>query len=154
MDQVSAVVVNKGMINLLASIGEGTGDPEVEEFISLARELDGFKVFVTEDKAVSDEMRATVDSYLKSSTLEELMRVRDKDTHVKFYIQNGQDENHVKELLMFVTGFDKIEERPAGRNIETVLLTMKGDIDLRKIGSLTKKMDLPGELNKAGKKSK
>jgi len=40
------------------------------------------------------------------------------------------------------------------RNIETVLLTLTGDIDLTKIGSLTKKMNLPEELNKAEKKSK
>lgn len=152
MDQVSAVIVNKGMINLLTSIGEGTGDPEAEEFISLAKELDGLKVFVTEDKDVSSQMRASVDAYLESSSLEELIRVKDKDTHVKFYIRSGKDENHVKELLMFVTGLDKIQAGPEGRKIESVILTMKGDIDLRKIGSLTRNMDLPSELNKAGKK--
>jgi hypothetical protein len=38
------------------------------------------------------------------------------------------------------------------RQIETVLLTLTGDIDLTKIGSLTKKMNLPEELNKAEKK--
>jgi len=30
---------------------------------------------------------------------------------------------------------------------------LTGDIDLRKIGSLTKKMNLPEELNDAGKKN-
>ncbi len=151
MDQVSTVIINKGMINLLTSIGDGTDDPETQEFMSLARELDGLKVFITEDEAVSSQMRTSVDSYLKSASLEELMRVKDEDTHVKFYIKSGRDENHVKELLMFVTGLDKFKEGAGGRNIETVLLTMTGNIDLRKIGSLTKKMDLPSELNKAGK---
>jgi hypothetical protein len=37
------------------------------------------------------------------------------------------------------------------RQIETVLLTLTGDIDLTKIGSLTKKMNLPEELNQADK---
>ncbi len=151
MDQVSTVIINKGMINLLSSIGEVTDDAEAQEFISLARGLDGLKVFITQDDAVSSQMRTAVESYLKSSSLEELMRVKDEETHVKFYIQSGRDEDHVKELLMLVTGLDKVKAGPGGRNIETVLLTMTGDIDLKKIGSLTKKMDLPRELNKAGK---
>jgi hypothetical protein len=33
-----------------------------------------------------------------------------------------------------------------------VLLSLTGDIDLTKIGALTKKMNLPEELNKAEKK--
>ncbi|MFZ9005003.1 MAG: DUF4252 domain-containing protein, partial [Robiginitalea sp.] len=39
------------------------------------------------------------------------------------------------------------------RKIETVLLTLTGDIDLTKIGSLTRKMNLPEDLEKAEKKS-
>jgi hypothetical protein len=41
-----------------------------------------------------------------------------------------------------------------GRKVETVLLSLTGDIDLNKINSLTKKMNLPQELNKAGKNNK
>ncbi|MCK5400109.1 MAG: DUF4252 domain-containing protein, partial [Flavobacteriaceae bacterium] len=40
------------------------------------------------------------------------------------------------------------------REIETVLLSLTGDIDLKQISKLTSKMDLPGgkHLEKAGKK--
>ncbi|MGB5318521.1 MAG: DUF4252 domain-containing protein, partial [Eudoraea sp.] len=58
----------------------------------------------------------------------------------------------VSELLMFVTGVNRDDIEIDDRNIETVLLTLTGDIDLTKIGSLTKKMNLPEELNKAEKK--
>ena len=34
--------------------------------------------------------------------MEELMRVKDGDQTVNFYVREGKDENHVKELLMFV----------------------------------------------------
>jgi len=97
-------------------------------------------------------MQATVDRYLKSSSLQELMRVKDKDANVKFYIKNGKDDDHVSELLMFVTGIRNSDVSINDRQIETVLLTLTGDIDLTKIGSLTKKMNLPEELNKAEKK--
>lgn len=151
MDEVGVVVVNKGMIDLLTTIGENADDAEAREFMDVVSGLDGLKVFITEDDKVSSDIHATVKQYLKSAELEELMRVKDQDTHVKFYIREGKDENHVREMLMFATGIDKAQVGPNGRNIETVLLTLTGDVDLRKIGSLTKGMDLPKELEKAEK---
>jgi len=153
-DEVSSVIVNKNMFNLLVKMDVDVDDPEAQDFMNIAKSLSGLKVFVTEDKAVSADMQATVNKYLKSSSLEELMRVKDKETNVKFYVKNGKDEDHVSELLMFVTGIDNVDMEINDRKIETVLLTLTGDIDLTKIGSLTKKMNLPEELNKAEKKNK
>ena len=153
-DEVSSVIVNKNMFNLLVKMDVDVDDPEAQDFMNIAKSLSGLKVFITEDKAVSADMQATVDKYLKSSSLEELMRVKDKDTNVKFYVKNGKDEDHVSELLMFVTGIDNVDMEINDRKIETVLLTLTGDIDLTKIGSLTKKMNLPEELNKVEKKDK
>jgi len=153
-DEVSSVIVNKNMFNLLVKMDVDVDDPEAQDFMNIAKSLSGLKVFITEDKAVSADMQATVDKYLKSSSLEELMRVKDKETNVKFYVKNGKDEDHVSELLMFVTGIDNVDVEINDRKIETVLLTLTGDIDLTKIGSLTKKMNLPEELNKAEKKNK
>lgn len=151
LEEVSSVVVNKNMFNLLVKMDVDTNDPEAKEFMEIAKSLSGLKVFVTEDSSISADMKATVDKYLKSSSLEELMRVKDKETNVKFYVRNGKDEDHVSELLMFVTGIKNSDMKIDDRQIETVLLTLTGDIDLTKIGSLTKKMNLPDELNKADK---
>ncbi len=151
LDEVSSVVVNKNMFNLLVKMDVDTDDPEAQEFMDIAKSLSGLKVFVTEDDGVSADMKSTVDKYLKSADLEELMRVKDKDTNMKFYIRNGKDEDHVSELLMFVTGLKDTDVKVDDREIETVLLTLTGDIDLTKIGALTKKMNLPEELNKADK---
>ena len=151
LDEVSSVVVNKNMFNLLVKMDVDTDDPEAQEFMDIAKSLSGLKVFITEDNGVSADMKSTVDKYLKSSDLEELMRVKDKDTNMKFYIRHGKDEDHVRELLMFVTGLKDTDVKVDDREIETVLLTLTGDIDLTKIGALTKKMNLPEELNKADK---
>ena len=151
LDEVSSVVVNKNMFNLLVKMDVDTDDPEAQEFMDIAKSLSGLKVFVTEDSGISADMKSTVDKYLKSSDLEELMRVKDKDANMKFYIRHGKDEDHVSELLMFVTGLKETDVKVDDRQIETVLLTLTGDIDLTKIGALTKKMDLPEELNKADK---
>ena len=153
LDNVSSVIINKNMFNLLVKMDVDVDDPEAREFMDIAQSLSGLKVFITEDRAVSADMKATVDKYLRSASLEELMRVKDKDANVKFYIKKGKDDDHVSELLMFVSDMGNIDVEVNDRKIETVLLTLTGDIDLTKIGSLTKKMDLPNELNKAEKKN-
>jgi len=87
------------------------------------------------------------------------MRIKDGDQTVKFYVKEGKDENHVKELLMFVNGLKEvtkdsnIEINGKKREIETVLLSLTGDIDLRQVSKLTNKMNVPGgkHLEKAGK---
>lgn len=151
LDNVSAVVVNESMFKLLSKINVEVDDKEAQDFMDIAQNLKNLKVFITEDKAVSADMLKTMEKYLKSSSLEELMRVKDKDANVKFYVKSGKDEDHVSELLMFVTGIKNAEVSINDRKIETVLLSLTGDIDLNKIGSLTQKMNLPQELNKAGK---
>ena len=152
MDEVSAVIVNKNMFDLLLKMDVSVDEPEAKEAMAIAKSLSGLKVFITENKDISAEMKTTVDRYLKSSSLEELMRVKDKDANVKFYVRKGKDDDHVSELLMFVTGIKNADIEVNDRKIETVLLTLTGDIDLTKIGALTKKMNLPEELNKAEKK--
>jgi hypothetical protein len=85
------------------------------------------------------------------------MRVRDGNSNVKFYVKEGKDADHVKELLMLVTGLKDRKELQDldinGQKIETVLLSLTGDIDLKKIATLTEKMNLPGgnQLRKASK---
>jgi len=153
LDDVSAVVVSKSMFNLLGKMEIETDEKESQEFVDMVHSLTGLKVFITENPKISADMKGEVTKYLKSSQMEELMRVKDKDANVKFYIRNGKDDDHVSELLMFVTGMKNVDVEVNGRKFETVLLSLTGDIDLNKIGALTKKMNLPEELNKAGKKN-
>ncbi|WP_340198955.1 DUF4252 domain-containing protein [Ascidiimonas sp. W6] len=150
MDEVSTVVVNQNMFKLFSRIE--SDDPEAQEFMEMVKSLNDLKVFITEDKGVGEDMKSAVEKYLKKASLQELMRVKDKDVNVKFYIKQGRDEDHVSELLMFVTGLKDVEAN--GRKFETVLLSLTGDIDLNKISTLTKKMNLPSELEKVDKKNK
>lgn len=154
MDDVGSVIVNKGMIDLLTSIGSLDNDREAREFVEMAKGINGIKVFMTENKTVAADMSATVHKYLRSSDMEELMRVKDKGVNVKFYVKNGKKRDHVTELLMFVSGLKEMEVDVNNRKFETVLVTMTGDIDLNQIGTLTKNMDLPDELNNAGKRNR
>ncbi len=150
LDDVTSVVVSKKAFELLAKMDIEVDDPEAQDFMDIATSVNSLKVFTTDNESIGADMKASVTKYLKNSSLTELMRVKDKDANVKFYIKEGKDSDHVSELLMFVTGIKDVEAN--GRSFETVLLSLTGNINLNKISSLTNKMNLPQELNKAGKK--
>ncbi|WP_370391309.1 DUF4252 domain-containing protein [uncultured Winogradskyella sp.] len=162
LDGVTSVVVNQKMFKMLATMGVDIEDPEAQEYVNMANNITGFKVFTTGDQTISADMNATVQKYLKKSDLEELMRIKDGDQTVNFYVKEGKDENHVKELLMFINGLKEmtkgqnIEINGQKREIETVILSLTGDIDLRQISRLTNQMNIPGgkQLEKAGKENK
>ncbi len=150
LEDVTTVVVSKKAFELLSKIDIETNDKESQDFMDIATSVTGLKVFTTDNKSIGADMKKSVTKYLSGNSMEELMRVKDKDANIKFYIKEGKDDDHVRELLMFITGVKEVEAN--GRNFETVLLSLTGDIDLNKISSLTNKMNLPEELNRAGKK--
>nr|WP_299485764.1 DUF4252 domain-containing protein [uncultured Allomuricauda sp.] len=151
-DRIGTVTINKGMLNLVAKMMEYDDDEDSREFAEIARGINNIKVFMSEDDGASADMAATMKQYVRSSRLEELMKVKDGDTNLKFYIKNGKNGDRVEELLMFVTGIDDKEHGSKHHKFETVLLTMTGDIDLTKVGSLTKKMKLHKGLDHLDKK--
>lgn len=160
LDEVTSFVATQKMFSMLAQIDINTDDPEADAYIDMVKSLNSLKVLTTGDAKISADIKADVEKYLKSSKLEELMRIKDGDQTVKIYVRDGKDENHVKELLMFVNGLKEvtkdsnIEINGKKREIETVLLSLTGDIDLRQISKLTSQMNVPGgkHLEKAGDK--
>jgi len=92
-------------------------------------------------------MKATADKYLKTASLEELMKINEKGKSVKIYVKSGATDSQIKELLMFIDGTGKEE---------TVLMSLTGNFDLDELSVLTEKMKLPGgdDLKKASKSKK
>ena len=145
MDNVSSVIVNQKMFGMLAEMNVKTNDPEADAFLDQIKTLNNLTVYTTKDKSVSNAISADVITYVKASKLEELMRVKDGDQNIKFYVQSGRDEFHVSELLMLVRGTESSDE--------TVLLSLNGDIDLRTLAVLTEQLNVPGgkQLENASK---
>lgn len=148
-DKVGTVSLNKGVFSLVSLIDEDGQDEETKEFMDLVRNIDKLNVYMTKDASATADMIATAGQYVKKGRMEKLMRVNDDGSQVDFYVKEGKDDDHVSELLMTVTG---MEQERSNKGFETIVLTMTGDIDLTKVGSLVSKMDLPKDLEKAEKK--
>lgn len=143
---VTYVNIKPKMFQMIAKVGVDTSDPEAKAFMDMVKSITSFRTIVTDNKDISADIAKWVKS--RSNTLEELMEVRDDGSEVKFYVKEGRDDDHVKELLIFVSGInkhidEKIEINGKKRSIETVVVSFTGDIDLNEISKLTEKMNIP-----------
>ncbi len=146
-DDVTSVIVNKKMFDLMSKVKVDASDKEMQQYISLIKKLDYLKVFTTKNAKVEADMKASAEKYIKTAGLEELMRVNDSGRNVKILVKSGASDSQVKELLMFIDG---------AKNQESVLLSLTGNFDINEISVLTDKMQLPGgaDLKKASKSRK
>ena len=129
-DEVTTVVINQKMFEMIGSISEEVDGDEAKEFTDIAKNIHELKIFTTEDATVGATMLSTMKKYIASEKLVELMRIKDKGQSVKVYVREGSSENLVKELIMFVKDSDG----------QYVLMSLSGNIDLRKIGRIADKV--------------
>ncbi|MEC3908389.1 DUF4252 domain-containing protein [Tamlana sp. 2201CG12-4] len=145
---VTYVSIKPKMFQMIAKMGINVDDEEAQAYMDMIKSITSFKTIVTDNKSISSDISKWVSS--RSSSLEELMQVKDDGTDVKFYVKEGKDADHVKELLIFVNGVDKamkgkgVEINGENRKIETVVVSLTGNIDLNEISKLTDKMNIPG----------
>lgn len=140
LDEVTTVVVTKSAFRLMGKIG---GDSkEASQYIEDVRHLDNLAIYTTDKISIAKQMQDDVKTYLAESNLSELFRVKDKDGNVKIYVKEGKDDQHIKELFMFIENIKNTNVK--GQNPNAVIVSITGDIDLEKVGRIIEKMNVPG----------
>jgi hypothetical protein len=147
-DDVTALIVNRKMFELMSKVKVDVSDKQAQQYMNLIKKLDNLRVFTTTSTKATNELKAAADKYVKSTGLEELMRVNDSGKNIKILVKSGSSDSQIKELLMFIEGSSKTDQ--------TVLMSLTGDFDLNEISILTDKMKIPGgdDLKKASKNKK
>ncbi len=92
-DDVTSIIVNKKMFELMSKVKMDVNDKQTQQYLNLIKKLDNLKVFTTKSTRVENEMKVAADKYIKSSGLEELMRVNDNGRNIKIYVKSGSNEN-------------------------------------------------------------
>lgn len=123
-DDVTSIIVNKKMFELMSKVKMDATDKQAQQYLNLIKKLDNLKVFTTKSTRVENEMKTTTEKYIKSSGLEELMRVNENGRNIKILVKSGSNDSKVRELLMFIEG---------DKNQDTVLMSLTGDFDLNEI---------------------
>ena len=153
-DDVSLVSISPKMFKMLGQLSISLDDPEAQEYIDMVSSIENFKVLISGNDEVTAAMSKWAAKQLSSKDLEELMTIKDADADVAFYVKNGKSDDRVEKLIMYVNGVNPeiMKDSPLGeRTVETIILLIEGNIDLKQISKLTDQMSLPGgkQLRKA-----
>ena len=141
-DSFSQVNISPKMFSLFTKMdAESQEDKEVLEAIS---KLKGLRILGKQDARNARDLYKEAFSLIPVKEYEELMSVRDKDKDMKFYIKETT-KGTISELLMVMGG-----------NTEFMVLSLFGEIDLKQVSRIGKKMDVKGleNLEKMGDQKK
>lgn len=125
----SQVNMSSKMFSLMANLE--VENPEDQEVVNMISKLKGLKILAKEEARNSRELYKEALGMIPAKEYEELMSVRDKDKDMKFFIKESGGK--ISELVMV-----------AGGNEEFMLLTLFGEIDLKQVSKISKKMNIDG----------
>ncbi len=139
--EFTQVTVSSKMFGLFTNMD--VQKPEDKEILDAISKIKGLRVLAKDDARNSRELYKEALSIVPKD-YEELMFVRDKDQDMKFLIKETSP-GKISELLMIAAGNDDFK-----------MLSLFGDIDLKKIGKIGSKMSIDGldKLHKLDKDDK
>jgi hypothetical protein len=138
-ESFSQVTVSSKMFALFTNMeAETAEDKEVLDAIS---KLKGLRILSKEDARNARTLYKEAFTLIPVKEYEELMSMRDKDKDMKFLIKESGGK--ISELLMIMGG-----------NEQFMVMSLFGEIDLKQVSRIGKKMDVKGleHLEKMDKK--
>lgn len=127
-DRFTRISVSSKMFSLFVNFE--MDDPDEQDVVETLSKLKGLKMLIGEE--VADAKGIFKDAVARpAASMEELMSVTDKEREFRFFIT--ESNGMVSELLM--VGYE-------GQQV--MMLSLVGDIDLKKISALSKKMNIDG----------
>jgi hypothetical protein len=120
------------MFSLMANLD--VENPEDQEVVNMISKIKGLRILAKEQARNSRELYKEALALIPQKDFEELMTVRDKDKDMKFFIKESGGK--ISELVMI-----------AGGNEEFMVLSLFGEIDLKQVSKISKKMNIEGLEN-------
>lgn len=143
-ESFSQVTISSKMFSLFTNMEvENADDKEVLNAIS---KIKGLRILSKNDARNARELYKEAFSLIPIKDYEELMTVRDKDQDMKFLIKDD-GKGKISELIMVMGGVD-----------DFMVMSLYGEIDLKQVSRIGKKMDIDGlknleKLDKKGDKN-
>jgi hypothetical protein len=130
-ESFSQVNISSRMFGLFTQME--ADNPEDKEVLDAISKLKGLKIIAKEDARNARELYKEAFAVIPKD-YEELMTVRDKDKDMKFMIKESGGK--ISELLMVMGG-----------NEQFMVMSLFGEIDLKQVSRIGKKMDVKGLEN-------
>jgi hypothetical protein len=138
-DGFTVVTMNSAMFDMIAKMDTTESGKEMAE---MARSIDRIRILAADTVMSGVNLFTEVMDVLPKNDYVELMSVKENDMDVTFMI--NEKDGQVAELLMVVGGSKE----------DNAIISITGDIDLAKMGSMAKSMNIKGmeQLEHLGKK--
>lgn len=127
-DRFTLITVSSKMFSLFVNFERN--DPAEQQLINTISKLKGLKMLVGRDIADSKSVFKSVADKPKGK-MDELMAITETDKEFKFYVT--ESDGMISELLM--VGYEANQ---------VLILSLVGNIDLKEIAALSRKMDIKG----------
>lgn len=131
-ESFTQVTVSGKMFSLFTNMEADT--PEDKEVLDAISKLKGLRILAKENTSDARALYKEAFALVPVPEFEELMSVRDKDKDMKFYIKESGGK--ISELLMIAGGID-----------DFMVMSLFGEIDLKQVSRIGKKMDVKGLEN-------
>ena len=140
-ESFTQVTVSSKMFSLFTNME--VDSPEDKEVLDAISKLKGLRILGKENTSDARKLYKEAFALIPMKEFEELMTVRDKDQDFKFLIKESGGK--ISELLMIMGGAD-----------DFMVMSLFGEIDLKQVSHLGKKMNVGGleKLEKLDDKKK
>jgi hypothetical protein len=128
-ESFTTATISSKMFSLITNMDVDT--PEDKEVVDAISKLKGLKILGKENSSDARSLYKEAYGLVSTKEYEELMSVRDKDKDMKFFIRESGVK--VNELVMVMGGSD-----------DFMLLSIFGEIDLKAISKIGRKMNVDG----------
>src|SRR5258706_12046921 len=131
-ESFSQVTVSSKMFGLFTNMD--VEKPEDKEVLDAISKIKGLRILGKQQTRDSRALYKEAMSMIPQKEYEELLTVRDKDKDMKFFIKESGGK--ISELVMVMGG-----------NEEFMVLSIFGEIDLKQVSKIGRKMDVDGLKN-------
>src|SRR5882672_2422047 len=131
-ESLSQVTVSSKMFVLFTNMD--VEKPEDKEVLDAISKIKGLRILGKQQTRDSRALYKEAMAMIPTKEYDELMSVRDKDKDMKFFIKESGGK--ISELVMVMGG-----------NEEFMVLSLFGEIDLKQVAKIGRKMDVEGLKN-------
>jgi len=131
-DGFTSVTITQYMFELISKMDTTESGREMTD---MAKSIESIRILAMDTVINGTNLYTEVMNALPKNDYKELMSVKEKDNDIKFMIK--EKNGKVNELIMVIGGTKE----------DNALISIKGDIDLAKMGSMAKTMNIHGMEN-------
>ncbi len=131
-DDVAIISVNKEMFTMFAAMDIDVDGADIKEMV---KDINSLKIYIQEDNADYETFK-TARGIAQSSSMSELISVKDGSERVYLYTDQSDGDNYVQNLLLMVRETD-----------QNIFIRLDGRVNLDDLSKLTDNIGIDGLEN-------